>query len=533
MLAKMSRKPIIPTAKVQYVVGVCRKSQDREDRQIHSLDDQEKMVKEWYSDLPEEIRRKHPLHTIRTARSAFHPDQPYLLELCEMADRGEVYCVVAVFENRISRNHEDTGRFIQRLSDGRIPFFETTSGKHYKGDDSGTIFMLCIEGASSWKDSKDKGTIVLQRMEMRAQEGKHMGRKSFGFKPNTHFSQDGREIRETLADEERLAHAITMYKMAATGIYSLTDLDVWADKQGIRARPALNNPTGKLKRSAIAHILHDPYYKGEVWFNGKKAGKWTDNPPVPETLWNKVQIVMSGRNRNTARTKNQQLRRLFMCGNVMKCGKCGGQLSPYRIVKKKTGKMYVYYECKSGKGCKTLVEQSKLLAQHKAMQDAVLAGELELDAARDDLLKLHKQKAKEETLQRDKLEARYKKLQEEITDLLMQMKKAEALGVAGEIDAQIKKLVVERDALNAQLNRTHEESTAWIEKALKCFELLRSAQEMLLHGSPQIREGVLKAIASNYSVTDGKLVPDLRSPFREVLQKGERLEWWAILDSNQ
>lgn len=535
MLAKMSRK-LKTQGKQLLLAGYCRKSTDEKKKQIHSIPDQELRLEECLSRLPEELTSGRKFKKYASEKiSAFHPRKRMVFnEIMEDAEKGEIYALIASDFTRVSRNPEDTGRVIQLLKDGRLVcFIASTTGRIYWGHNSNDIMMLSIEGGISCKDSMDKGAVVKDRMTIRAKEGKHMGRKPFGFKLRLTLMPDGSELRETVDDEGRLPHLIKFYKLVATGAYSLSDLEALTDKEGITARPAANNPTGKLKRSALAHMLHDPYYKGEVWFDGKFQGRWTDNPPVSESLWNRVQIVLSDRNRNTSRTKNQQLRRLFMYGSVMKCGKCGGHLSPYRIVKKKTGKMYVYYECKAGKGCKTLIEQSKLVAQNKAMQDAVLAGGFELDAAREGLLKLHKEKAKEENSLRDGLEARYKKLQEEITDLLMQMKKAEALGVSGEIDAQIKKLVLERDEINAQLNQTHEESSAWIEKALKCFELLRSAQEMLLHGSPKIREGVMKAIASNYSVTDGKLVPDLRSPFRETLEKGERVEWWTILDSNQ
>lgn len=90
----------------------------------------------------------------------------------------------------------------------------------------------------------------------------------------------------------------------------------------------------------------------------------------------------------------------------------------------------------------------------------------------------------------------------------------------------------ERDRLQADLNRTHEQGNEWIEKAMKCFELLKSAEEMIEYGSPRVREATLKAIASNYRVIDGKLVCELRSPFREALQQTDDQLWWSLGDSN-
>lgn len=258
----MSKRLKIIRAAIQYIVAICRKSEHREDRQVESLDDQDKINTDHYHALPEEIQRKYPLKIIRSARSAFDPNQPYVGEVCDMADRGEIYGLQAVYENRLSRNHEDTGKLVQRISDGRIPYFETTSNKRYTGENSSEIFMLCLEGAMSWKDSKDKGDVIKQRMTLRAAEGKHMSRKPFGFKPHIIPSYGGHyEERITIVDEERLPYAVEMFKKAAAG-WSIDALVAWALRENIRSRPSKRNPKGELTRNGIYCILHNPYFKG-------------------------------------------------------------------------------------------------------------------------------------------------------------------------------------------------------------------------------------------------------------------------------
>lgn len=71
----------------------------------------------------------------------------------------------------------------------------------------------------------------------------------------------------------------------------------------------------------------------------------------------------------------------------------------------------------------------------------------------------------------------------------------------------------QRDELQAQLYVGHEKGNAWIEKAIRSFEIIELLREAILFGSASPREMALKAIASNYSVEGKKLVWEPRSPF--------------------
>src|SRR5947209_7601242 len=115
-----------------------------------------------------------------------------------MADRREVCGLIVVHPNRVSRNHADSGGFVQRLVEGAIPALDTTSGKRYTGADSNDIFMLTLEGAMSWKDSRDKGDRIRQAMRMRATEGKHMGQVRIGYRVT--YRPDGTRVLEVVPE---------------------------------------------------------------------------------------------------------------------------------------------------------------------------------------------------------------------------------------------------------------------------------------------------------------------------------------------
>ncbi len=451
--------------------------------------------------------------------------------MMKMVDRGEVYGVLAVQSNRISRNPQERGFFSQKLVSGFITFFlAVVDGRRYSGENSNDIFMFDVEGSMSWKDSKDKGTNIADRMHQRAKEGKHMGRKPFGYKPKLTLQADGYEERTTIEDEERLPFVQRMYQLAGSG-WSLKEIEKWLDDHNVRARPTENNSSGYLGRTAIAHILHDPYYKGYVGYKGEEH-LWTDNPPVPVDLWNRVQIIMAHKQSHSG-PQNAELRKMFWFGNAMTCGKCGGCLSPYKVEKKKAQKIYIYYECKNDRThCQVCIPQDVLLERYGEVVERCQPDDSELQKIKRHLIKLHNEKWTARKQERVQAQKEYEKVEEQIRKQLAAMPDAKDMGFEIEAKEMLMGLKERRDTLKTQLDAVHDEGTAWIDKFMGCFELIKVAEELLKYGSPRVRAKTLKAIASNYPLINGKLVPDLRSPFKEAMNRVGLPEWWAIQDSN-
>ena len=148
------------------------------------------------------------------------------------------------------------------------------------------------------------------------------------------------------------------------------------------------------------------------------------------------------------------------------------------------------------------------------------------------LIALHKERSKERKEKRQELQERYEKVEQDIQSQIESLPDAKRMGFMAETEKVLLNLKAQRNKLQAELAQTHDEGSEWIDKTLKCFELLKVAQEMLNHGSPRVREQVLKALASNYTVLDKTLTPALRSPFLEAVSKDSEL-WWAISDSNR
>ncbi|MDD4628396.1 MAG: recombinase family protein [Candidatus Peribacteraceae bacterium] len=529
------RKPPKISAKAP-IWCICRKSLEDKNKQIESIPDQKKLGHEYYErTVSPEIRKSHPLHFVVTEQSGFVPGLPTVKAVCDAARKGDVYGVIVARVNRIGRNHEDLGQFTQFLADGFIPFLDTTDGKRYEGKDAGTIIMLCLEGAMGWHESAEKSKVVHDRMRLRASEGKHMGRKMFGFKKHHVTLENGEVLRHTVIDEERFLHVITIFRMAAAGT-SFSDIERWAKEEEIDQR------NGKpLKKSAIAGIIHNPYYKGATRYDGVVYEN-THEVHIPVPLWNAAQVGVSKRARHSGRKKNQELRQLFLFGDTMCCGKCGHVMSPYRVVKKETSRSYIFYECKNRHTkCKELIKQERrdkkdkedgLREQFDAMMNRFTVSDVMLADVREKLAGLHKEKAAVREAEMRDLQEKYKTLNAALTEQVLALARAEALGVGHIIVAKIDELKIELESTQAKLNTVHDESMDWIEKVIGNFKLIELVREAILYGSPAVKEAMIRAVCSNLKIHDKKLIPEPRSPFKEALNRRDDKEWWAIVDLN-
>jgi site-specific DNA recombinase len=511
----MPRKRKQRKAATQYWIGYCRKSTDSEDKQVHTLQDQTRMIEECYGRFPAEDRRVYPLKIVQEAQSAYYPGRPVYNAILQMADRGEVYGLLVVHPNRVSRNHADSGAFVQRLVEGTIRFLDTTAGKRYTGNDSNDIFMLTLEGAMSWKDSRDKGDRILQAMRMRAAEGKTMGPVRIGYR--TVFKPDGSRMLEVVPEITPLIRQL--FELAATSSYSVLALTREAQRLGLKSRSGK-----KIPYSGIHQILRDPLYKGYIRFNGV-ISKGMHEPMIEEALWERVQIALTARRTGVAKPQKADLRDLFIFGGLLHCPHCRRLLCPYRVKEK-----YIYYECKNPETeCRVLVAQTTLAEQLPAQLSAIALPKNEGEIVRSRLLRKYHQDSRDEVCRRKSLNAEYEKVTREIEDVFAQRKEAQALGIVDVVDGRLGELQRRRDEIQRDLNAAHIEGNAWIDATIRSFELFEPLQEAIFFGSRPTREMVLRGIVSNFSVDGKTLVPELRSPFRQCAKKRGHPEWWSEL----
>jgi site-specific DNA recombinase len=519
----MPRKKKLRKAAKQYWIGYPRKSTDTEDKQVHTIADQIAMIRKHYNELPEEDRKDRPLKFMEESRSAFSLGRPVFKQMMIMAEEGQIHGVIVVQPNRISRNHYDTGAFIQALVESKIACLDTTLGKRYTKQETSDIFMLTLDGAISWKDSADKGERIRAAMRNRANEGRVMGPARIGYR-NVCTVVEGKVTDRRIEIDEVIApKVLRIFQFADTGIYSYAGLASEAKKMHLRGRKG-----AILSASSLEQMIKDPVYKGYYRFMGQTV-KARHEAIIPEIFWDHVQLMMSHRRKPSAKPKNLNLRELFVFGSVLKCPKCSHTLSPYQG----KGGRYVYYDCKNKQThCNVRISQATLEGQLQPFLQSVHIDEAEMKNLRDELLKEHVERSGGEMQRRKILESDYAEAQKNILDTFSTLKEADSIGIGAEVRKKIEELKRQRDALQAELNKTHEAGTEWIEKVIRSFDLFKLLQEAMIYGNARTRELCFNAVGSNYSIEGEKLVCKLRSPLRQKAESDAHSSWWAGRDSN-
>ncbi len=524
-IPSMPRRKIIPKFVQQCTVGYCRKSTDTEDKQVRSLADQEKLIKDFYATLSE-TERKFPLKIVHESRSAYHPGRPVFNEIMTDIDRGMVNAIVVLDPTRLSRNPEDTGRLIQRLAEGKLEQVMTVSGKRYSRSDTGQLFMLTLENTMSWKDSADKGARVKVTMWEKAKEGGTTGPAPIGYR-NAGAVKGNRWME---LDPDTAPKVQRLFILAATGAYTLDALTVEANALGLRTKASKRNADGlPLQKTTLHHVLRNPSYKGVKLYMGEKYP--AKHPPLVEVgLWEKVQMELSARATRGARPKDITLRELFTMAGCVRCGKClQRSLSPYKVKKG----CYIVYECKNPKTkCRNCINQEDLMAQ--LYEDIALLkfddGDFEL--MRRTLREVHERETSGQTECRTALEREYRLVEQQITDVFMNIEEAKRMGIFDTVSMKLAQLRMRKEELQEAIQKLHDTSQGWIDHVVGCFELVKVAQRALQIGTPEQRLAVLKALSSSYVVCDKKLICDWLSPFKEKINGGDT-NWLLGLDSNQ
>ena len=213
--------------------------------------------------------------------------------------------------------------------------------------------------------------------------------------------------------------------------------------------------------------------------------------------------------------------------SLLRCSCCRRVLSPYRVKGR-----YIYYQCKNpDRRCGVLVPQPHLVKQLQTVLERIHLTESDFYRLEATVLRDEREKSRNRTTQRRELQVAYERVQREIGDLFTRRSEAVALEIVDVVDQRLEELQERRNALRSQLD-SREQGGAGAEALVESFRLIKLLGEAAIAGSMAVREQVLRAIASNYIVDNGTLLPELRSPFRQRVKNPDHPEWWSLGDSN-
>ena len=323
-----------------------RKSTDTEDKQVQSLDDQVKVMKEIVKREGVRIIGK-PLRESKSAKRPFV--RTVFEELVHEIEEGKIDAIVCWKLDRLSRNPTDSGRLQQLLQDGKLKHI-LTAEKSYFPEDNAIVFS--VEAGMSNQYVRDLSSNTKRGMQSKAEKGDKPGIPPIGY-------LNDRIDKKIIDDPERFALIRVLWDKFLTGTYSIAELQRVADEE-LRISTVTRKKVGggPIAYSTLCAMFKNPFYKGKVLFNGKEY-KGNHNEMVTEEEFERAQQIIdpSHTTRPKDVTYNFQLRNLF------KCGECGYAITAEQKHKdiKSTGerKEYIYYHC-TGKSKETKCSQPKL-----------------------------------------------------------------------------------------------------------------------------------------------------------------------------
>jgi len=304
------------------------------------------------------------------------------------------------------------------------------------------------------------------------------------------------DIDETVAPLVR-----KMFELYATGTYPLSRLHKTMRKEGLRTRGGY-----ALARSRIADLIHDPFYIGQIRWNGRVySGKQA--PLVSRDVFLRCQEIMHGRGAARYRTH------LHLFKGLIRCKDCGG------IVTWEQQKGTTYGHCSSYRKCVRRVwykeaDFEELVAAElrrfqliqprlaewvrKALRQ-VHAGEI---AYRDAALKeLHNRQVR----LRQQLDVLYSdRLEGRISANLHDAKRAE-------IESQLQNVI-------ESIQRHADADKRYFELGINLFELSQQAPGIFKRTTPERKRRLLALIFEEMYTSQGKLFVRFTDVFYTLAQ---------------
>src|SRR4051812_9658509 len=272
----------------------CRKSTDREDRQILGTDAQKRLLLEHAA--------RNGLAVVDVAvenQTAYEVGRPLFGEMLRRLEAGEADGILTYHLTRLARNSFDGGRLIYMM-DEKV-FREIATPERAYTNTADDKFLMQIHFAMAKKTSDDTSQFVRRDVESKLLKGEYPGMVPPGY---LNVNRDGhitkgrddpdkyllllkldRPLRREEIDPVDGPLVARLFEEAARGISSLAALRSFGHTLGLRAKHGK-----KLSKTAVWNLLTNPYYHGAIRYGGRL---YTENvqhdPLISKALFDRAQ----------------------------------------------------------------------------------------------------------------------------------------------------------------------------------------------------------------------------------------------------
>ncbi len=401
--------------------------------------------------------------------------------------------------DRAARNLFDFVELERLEADFGVPFISVS--QPMESNPAGKMMRRTLASMAAFYTDQ-QSVDVREGHARRVQEGWFLGKAPYGYR---NVRRDGRGLIEL--DPVAAENVRRMFKLFAYEPLTIDGLVERLHQEGRTFRPTMP----KFPRSSVHNILLDRAYIGELEYKGQwYPGK--HEPLVERAAWNRVQVILGG--------KTYKAHQLTYAGGLVKCAHCGNLITGEQVVKKSTGKQYVYYRCTMynvGDHPRIRVTEADLDKQMLTVFRSVRQSDDMRDWFGEALREWSKQERTESRGQTDQFQRELTQLQQQ-EDRLLNLRLLEEIST----DTFAKKSTELRDRIadiTLKIEAVSRNRSEQAELAIRTFELSQSLEAKWVSADFGAKRQILETVFLNLRLDDVSLCYEMEKPF-DALAKG-------------
>ncbi len=300
---------------MKYVI-YARKSTEGEDRQVLSLDAQERELLD--------LAKKNGLDIVATFResmSAKSAGRPVFEDVMKYLASGKADAILCWKLDRLARNFVDAGRIIDLLQTSKIKEIQTYEGKHLPTDN---VLMIAVQMGMANQYIRDLSVNVKRGNREKLLQGGWPGKAPFGYIND--------QVSKKVIPYEKESHYVKRaYDLYINHNKSFGEISDILYTEGLRTKGG-----NRVFKGSVQRFLSTKFYMGIMERDGK-VYLGNHEPIISKTDFDQAQMMAESR----TRPRPQNL--FFPLRGFLSCESCGCALTA------SLKKGHQYYYCTNGK----------------------------------------------------------------------------------------------------------------------------------------------------------------------------------------
>ena len=509
---------------IKYIL-YCRKSTESEDRQMLSLDDQERELAVIEKRENLKVTQRFGGNKKGESQSAHKRGRPIFGYVMEQIEGGRASGLLVWHPNRLARNAYDGGWVITALDEGKLLEVKTAHRTYYNTPED--KFMLQLEFGMAKKSSDDNSVAVKRGLKSKVQMGWYPSRAPMGYL-NTISNDKG--MNEVIKDPERFDTVRRMWDLMLTGnITPPQILKIVSGEWKFKTRITKRLGGKSLSRSGIYRIFTNPFYYG--WFEygrPRVLSKGSHAPMITEEEFDRVQRILGREGK--PRPKEHR----FAFTGLMRCGNCQAMITAEEKIKRqKNGNVhtYVYYRCtkRKNENCpEKIVRLEELTGQIDALISNLGISEKFKGWAIEYLHEIRQTEAKSNQSVLEGKQKSLARVTDQLQNLLLKYTSPEnaneELMTAVEMQGVKGTLLKQKSALESDLKNQGKEIEEWLTLSERTFDFARYASLWFANGNMDTKRAIFAALGSHLIIKDQKLNVELHPYFKIIFENVKAIE---------